>query len=79
MTEPDPTGDLTFASAMAELQRLVAELESDSLDVDQLATRVERAAELVSWCRERIDGARFTVTEILDRLEAAPDAADEDG
>lgn len=61
--------ELGFAGAMAELESIVAELESDSLDVDLLAERVERAALLVGWCRDRIDGARFRVEEILERLD----------
>lgn len=65
-TDPDRLG---FAATMAELERIVAELDSESLDVDLLADRVERAAVLVTWCRERIDGTRFRVEEILDRLE----------
>jgi len=63
--------ELGFAGAMAELEAIVAELESDSLDVDRLAEQVERAALLVGWCRDRIDGARFRVEEILDRLDPA--------
>lgn len=71
------TGDdqLTFAAAMDELTTLVDELESDALDVDDLTARVAQAADLVQWCRERIDGARFSVEEVLVRLEAdEPDA-----
>lgn len=70
---PDPE-ELGFAGAMAELERIVAELESDTLDVDLLADRVERASVLVGWCRDRIDGTRFRVEEILERLD--PDGAD---
>lgn len=62
--------ELDFASAMSELTAIVTELESDALDVDHLAGRVARAAELVTWCRSRIDGARFAVEEILDRFDA---------
>ena len=50
----------------------MAELESDSLDVDHLAERVARAAVLVERCRDRIDGARLPVEQILDRLEPDP-------
>ena len=56
-----------FADALAELERIVADLESDALDIDRLAEQVGRAAELVQVCRERIGGARFSVEEILDR------------
>jgi exodeoxyribonuclease VII small subunit len=62
-----------FAAAMAELNEIVAELESDALDVDHLAERVARAAQLVSLCRDRIDGARFAVEEILEVMDPAED------
>ena len=81
MTDPSgPTVDdqMSFAAAMVELTTLVDELESDSLDVDDLTRRVARAADLVHWCRERIDGARFSVEEVLVRLEADEPEPDQD-
>ena len=72
-----PNGDdqPTFADALHELHTLVEQLESDDLDIDALTERVERAADLVQWCRERIDAARFSVEEVLVRLE--PDEGDQ--
>ena len=70
--------ELCFAGAMAELSTIVEELESDDLDVDLLATRVDRAASIVEWCRSRIDGTRFQVEEILTRLDGPPDELDPD-
>jgi exodeoxyribonuclease VII small subunit len=74
VTDPDDAGQpelegVSFGDALEELTALVAELESDDLDVDQLTARVERAALLVQWCRDRIDAARFSVEEVLVRLE----------
>ncbi len=71
MTDPIESDEdqLSFADAMEELTGLVAELESDSLDVDDLTERVARAADLVLRCRERIDVARFSVEEVLVRLD----------
>lgn len=68
-----------FSAAMEELNGIVAELETDALDVDQLAARVARAAELVQLCRARIDGARFAVEEILAGLEGRDDEAETEG
>lgn len=75
MSEQDSTLDepAGFAAALSELTELVAVLESDDLDVDHLTERVARAAELVQWCRDRIDGARFSVEEVLVRLEGDPE------
>lgn len=66
---------VSFAAALGELTELVAELESDQLDVDDLADRVSRAADLVRWCRGRIDGARFSVEEVLVKMD--PETSDD--
>lgn len=68
--EPVDPEELGFAAAMAELDRIVVELESDALDVDRLADRVARAAQLVDWCRDRIDTTRFQVERVVARLDA---------
>ncbi|MGB3411757.1 MAG: exodeoxyribonuclease VII small subunit [Microthrixaceae bacterium] len=60
---------IAFAAAMAELTAIVSELESDELDVDVLAERVERAALLVGTCRDRLDATRLKVEEIIVRLD----------
>ena len=66
MTEPD----IGYADAMAELERILAELEGDHLDVDVLAERVRRASELIKLCRSRIARAQDDVTKIVTDLEA---------
>jgi len=82
-SEPtDPTDDLDdlgYAEAVEELEEILHELDSDDVDVDLLATRVKRAADLVQLCRRRLDAARVEVTRIVADLEAvAPLATDVD-
>jgi len=69
----DETGGPGFAESLAELEAIVAELESSDLDVDHLAGRVERASELVRVCRERLDRARFAVEDVLERTSIDDD------
>jgi exodeoxyribonuclease VII small subunit len=59
---PPPLG---YAEALAALEAILVELDDDDLDVDLLAARVTRAAELIALCRERIDGARMEVERIV--------------
>ena len=59
-----------YADAVTELERILADLEGDDLDVDQLGAKVARAAELIRWCRDRIGAARLEVTEIVSGLDA---------
>ncbi len=58
-----------YAEAMAELESILFELEDDQLDVDRLAERVQRAAELVKLCRDRVAAARLAVEEVVTGLD----------
>ena len=67
MAEQDGSG---YAAAMRELEEILDELERDDLDVDVLATRVQRASELIKRCRERIARAQTDVDRIVVDLES---------
>ena len=76
MPEPTPdqqAADIGYGEALRELETILAELEDDTLDVDVLGARVARAAELITLCRGRIDGARMEVERIVTDLEPDPD------
>jgi exodeoxyribonuclease VII small subunit len=62
-----------YAEAMAELEAILLELEDDQLDVDRLADRVQRAAELVRVCRDRVAAARLAVEEVVTGLDEPGD------
>ena len=68
MSEEDQAAE-GYAAALNELQTILAELEGDSVDVDVLATKVERAAELLRFCRGRINDAQMQVETIVAELE----------
>lgn len=68
--------DAGFVSAMTELEQILAEIESEQVDVDLLATRMRRAAELVRFCRSRISGAQMEVEQVVAELEGAQDRSD---
>lgn len=65
------TAEVGWADAMSELSTILAELERDDVDLDVLADRVERAAWLISVCRDRIAGTRLRVDDLVSDL--APD------
>jgi exodeoxyribonuclease VII small subunit len=68
-TPPTPPVAEGYAAALGELEAILLELEDDTLDVDLLAARVARAAALIAFCRDRIDGARMEVERIVADLE----------
>jgi exodeoxyribonuclease VII small subunit len=71
MTEQDePLDDLPYGEAVDELERILAELDDEELDVDALASKVRRAAQLIRVCRSRIAGARLEIERVVTELES---------
>ena len=63
----EPNEPMGYAEALAELETILAQLEGETIDVDLLATKVRRAADLIELCRARIESARIEVTRIVDQ------------
>lgn len=62
---PEPAG---YGDAVVELESILREIEDVDVDVDLLAERVRRAAELIEWCRSRILAARDAVEDATAHL-----------
>jgi exodeoxyribonuclease VII small subunit len=75
-----PVSKLSFSEAVGEVEAIVARLENEEIDIDELAGEVRRAIELVTACRARLERTGDEVRELVTRLqEAAPaPAAEED-
>ncbi len=72
------TNSIGYAEALSELETILDELETDDVDVDLLASRVARAADLVELCRTRIGSARTEVERIVARLDDLGDGPSAD-
>lgn len=59
----------SYESAAEELNTLVKQLENDEISVDELAIKLERAAELIKYCREKLRTTEKKVATILDELK----------
>ena len=60
---------ISYADAVAELEAIAVELEQPDVDVDVLADRVARAAQLITLCRDRIASTRLDVERVVAGLE----------
>lgn len=61
--------EIGYAEALKELETILAELERTDVDVDVLASRVERASELIRLCRDRIGNAKLQIDKVVNGLE----------
>ncbi|MGH2685081.1 MAG: exodeoxyribonuclease VII small subunit [Actinomycetota bacterium] len=69
MTPDEANREVGYAAALEELETILRQLEGDSVDIDVLAERVQRAAFLIRLCRGRIQQARVEVEQIVADLE----------
>ena len=65
-----------YAEAMREVESILSELDSNTIDIDVLSEKVERASFLIQWCNERISATQMTVDNLVASL--AIDDADDD-
>ena len=70
------TQEIGYADALSELQQILGELEAEDIDIDVLAVKVERAAELIRVCRGRINDAEVRVKEIVAGLDHESSSSD---
>jgi exodeoxyribonuclease VII small subunit len=66
----EPAG---YAEAMREVEAILSELDSNTIDVDVLSAKVERASYLITWCNDRISAAQMTVDNLVADLSVDVD------
>ena len=82
--EAGELGKLNFEQALAELEKIVARMESGELSLEQALATHKRGLELARFCQQKLEAAQSQVKvlegEVLKPLavvapEAAPEAA----
>lgn len=66
----DDPSELKYAEALQELNDILEGIEEDRFDLDELGEKVDRAAELIRTCREKIDATELQIQSIIDELDA---------
>jgi exodeoxyribonuclease VII small subunit len=73
MTEKDmkETSDkpLSYQAAMDEIERIIAVIENDQPDIDELAHLVKRAAALVQQCKAKLKSTGQELDEVLNAFD----------
>ncbi len=77
-TEPTTT----WSEASEELEAILDEIEGGAADIDVLSEKVERAAELIQVCRQKLSGTELRVQKVVEELartETPGDETEDDG
>ena len=68
--EPAPEAP-TFGAAVDEIETILARLEREEVDIDDLAAEVRRAVELIGLCRRKLASTELEVRAYVDSLQQA--------
>lgn len=60
--------NLNYESAAKELEQILEELKSDTITIDKLAEKVERASVLLKFCSEKLRTTESKVNEVIQKL-----------
>lgn len=72
MSEPADIAGLSFEQALAELEQIVARLESGQAPLEDSIQLYERGASLKAHCEQRLAAARLRVEKIVVGANGAP-------
>lgn len=61
----------TYEEAYKELTEIAAEIENETISVDQLAQKVKRASELIKVCQAKLREAETEVNNIITQMDEA--------
>lgn len=57
--------ELTYREALDELREIHGRLRQDDVDIDRLLEDVQRASDLLAFCRERLTSVGERLEEVL--------------
>jgi exodeoxyribonuclease VII small subunit len=80
MSKPVAAGEPTFEKALAELEKIVARMESGELSLEQALATHKRGIELARFCQQKLEVAQQQVKvlegEVLKPLSALEESGD---
>lgn len=77
-----PGAELSFEKALAELERIVSQMEGGKLSLEQALAAHKRGLQLAKFCQQRLEAAQQQVQvlegEVLKPLAAAAESRESD-
>ncbi|MCM1292232.1 MAG: exodeoxyribonuclease VII small subunit [Bacteroides sp.] len=64
-----PADKLSYTQAIEELDRILANMQSNNCDIDRLTSMTRRATVLLKECRKRLTATDEELRSILSELE----------
>ena len=58
---------MKYKEALEELDKIMAEINADQTDIDQLADKLKRATELIQLCKEKLRSTEDQIKGIFEK------------
>lgn len=58
----------SYSQAIAELNAIVAKMQSDNCDIDTLAAQTSRSLQLLKYCKEKLQKTDTELKHLLEEL-----------
>jgi exodeoxyribonuclease VII small subunit len=59
----------TYSEAIIEIEDILAQIENDELDVDDLSEKVKRVTFLLKFCKEKLFTTQSEVENVLKEMD----------
>lgn len=59
----------TYTQAMSKLEDIVAQIENNELDIDQLGEKLKEAQKLIAFCKDKLYKADEEIKKILNHKD----------
>jgi exodeoxyribonuclease VII small subunit len=60
---------LTYQEALDEVEDILAKIENEELDIDELSEKVKRVSFLLKFCKDKLHKTNEEVEKILGEME----------
>lgn len=68
------TEKISYSEAVRQIEEILAQIENDELDIDQLAEKVKKVSGLLKVCKSKL----FETEKEIDKILKDMDTGDED-
>lgn len=58
--------EISYKDAMSELESILSGIQTQEIDIDQLAESIKRAAELIKFCKTKLKTAEDQIQGIFE-------------
>lgn len=59
----------TYSEAIEEIEQIIASIESNEFEIDELSDKVKRVSGLIKYCKEKLHATELEVNNVLKQLD----------